>query len=118
MRLRWISRLSSPLIIIAALASPLYGPFPALANSAYATSNMGVTNIQASTAPLTLACPATAPWLRDPTVCAQRWSTTANDKSESDLAVDPTNPMHIVAMSKFFFSPKDYLFRLGWYDSP
>src|SRR5919204_618448 len=48
---------------------------------------------------------------------ASRWSTTANDKSESDLAVDPTNPNHIVAMSKFFFSPNDYLFRLGWYVS-
>ncbi len=117
MRLRPISRLSAPLILVAALASPLYGTSPALATSGYATSNAGIADIQASTTALTMACPASAPWLRDPDVCAQRWSTTANDKSESDLAVDPTNPMHIVAMSKFFFSPKDYLFRLGWYDS-
>src|SRR5213076_2352690 len=53
----------------------------------------------------------------DPNVCASRWSTFANDKSESDLAVDPTDPAHIVGMSKAFFSPKDYLFELVWYDS-
>src|SRR5438105_460794 len=83
----------------------------------YAGSNACIDNIQASTTPITLACPADAPWNRDPNVCAQRWSTTANDKSESDLAVDPTNPNHIVGMSKAFFSPKDYLFKLVWYDS-
>lgn len=83
----------------------------------YSTSNVGINNVQASTTPISLPCPTGAPWLRDPNVCASRWSTFANDKSESDLAVDPTNPQHIVGMSKFFFSPKDYLFRLGWYDS-
>jgi BNR repeat-like domain len=83
----------------------------------YAGSNAGIVNIQASTTPITLACPAAAPWNRDPNVCAQRWSTAANDKSESDLAVDPTDPNHIVGMSKAFFSPKDYLFELVWYDS-
>jgi hypothetical protein len=83
----------------------------------YATSNAGIANIQASTTAIVQACPADAPWNRDPNVCAQRWSTAANDKSESDLAVDPTDPDHIVGMSKAFFSPKDYLFRLVWYDS-
>src|SRR5947209_2714424 len=83
----------------------------------YAGSNAGIANIQASTTPITLACPGSAPWNRDPNVCAQRWSTAANDKSESDLAVDPTDPNHVVGMSKAFFSPKDYLFRLVWYDS-
>lgn len=90
---------------------------PVHASGGYSTSNSGIKNIQASTASLSLPCPAGAPWLRDPNFCAERWSTIANDKSESDLAVDPTNPLHIVGMSKFFFSPKDYLFRLGWYDS-
>jgi hypothetical protein len=83
----------------------------------YAGSNAGIANIQASTTPITQTCPADAPWNRDPDLCGQRWSTTANDKSESDLAVDPTNPNHIVGMSKAFFSPKDYLFKLVWYDS-
>src|SRR5713226_8449459 len=87
------------------------------ANGGYATSNAGIANVQASTTPITLACPADAPWNRDLAVCAERWSTRANDFSESDLAVDPTNPNHIVGMSKAFFSPKDYLFRLVWYDS-
>ena len=86
-------------------------------NGSYASSNAGIVNVQASTTPIAQPCPSDAPWLRDPNVCASRWSTTANDKSESDLAVDPTNPNHIVGMSKFFFSPNDYLFRLGWYVS-
>jgi hypothetical protein len=85
--------------------------------SDYAGSNAGIVNVQASTTPITMACPTAAPWNRDPDVCAQRWSTSANDRSESDIAVDPTNPNHIVGMSKAFFSPKDYLFRLVWYDS-
>lgn len=88
-----------------------------VAADAYATDIAGVVNTQASTTPLFRACPAAAPWLRDPNVCASRWSARANDKSESDLAVDPTNPQHIVGMSKAFFSPKDYLFELAWYDS-
>jgi len=87
------------------------------ADPGYAGSNAGVVNVQASTTPITMACPASAPWLRDPDVCAERWSTTANDRSESDVAVDPTNPNHIVGLSKAFFSPNDYLFRLVWYDS-
>src|SRR5256885_6749874 len=40
-----------------------------------------------------------------------------NDKSESDLAVDPTNPNHLVGLSKVFWSPHDYLFDLEWFDS-
>ncbi len=99
------------------LASVMVTAQPVPAGNGYATSNTGIANIQASTMAVTRACPAGAPWLRDPNVCANRWSTTANDHGESDLAVDPTNPDHIAGMSKFFFSPKDYLFRLGWYDS-
>lgn len=101
----------------ALLASMLFVSPSYASSSSYQTSNAGIVNIQASTTQVTLQCPSSAPWLRDPNVCSNRWSTAANDKSESDLAVDPTNPNHIVGMSKFFFSPKDYLFRLGWYDS-
>ena len=83
----------------------------------YATSNAGIANIQVSSQPVTKACPAGAEWLRDPSLCAQRWATVGNDKSESDLAVDPTDPNHMVGLSKVFWSPKDYLFDLEWYDS-
>ncbi len=106
------------LFVVATLGFAFGAP-PAVASgsgSGY-TLVTGTTNVQASTTAVSRACPGGAPWLRDPDVCTNRWSTKANDKSESDLAVDPTNPKHIVGMSKFFFSPQDYLFRLGWYDS-
>lgn len=86
-------------------------------NPGYSTSNSGIVNTQVSTQPVTRACPSGADWLRDPNVCASRWSTTGNDKSESDLQVDPTNPKHLVGLSKVFWSPKDYVFNLEWYDS-
>jgi len=40
-----------------------------------------------------------------------------NHRSESWLAVDPTNPNHLVGTSKFFFDPLFYLFHLGSYVS-
>src|SRR6266571_3324928 len=40
-----------------------------------------------------------------------------NHHSESWIAVDPKNPQHLVAMSKFFFDPLFYLFHLGAYVS-
>jgi hypothetical protein len=40
-----------------------------------------------------------------------------NHHSESWIAVDPTNPQHLVAMSKFFFDPQFYLFHMGAYVS-
>ena len=110
-RARVLTALAAVLVAVATVASSAAG------SDGYATSNAGVLNVQASTTPIFQACPADAPWLRDPDVCASRWSPFANDKSESDLAVDPTNPNHIVGMSKAFFSPKDYLFELVWYDS-
>ena len=90
---------------------------PVFGAGGYATSNAGLTNIQVSTQAVSKACPVNADWLRDPGVCAQRWSTIGNDKSESDLAVDPTNPNHLVGLSKVFWSPHDYLFDLEWFDS-
>ena len=82
-----------------------------------AASNIGIANTQVSTAAFDHQCPATADWLRDSTLCPTRWNAAGNDKSESDLAVDPTNPNHLVGLSKVFWSPKDYLFDLEWYDS-
>ncbi|OLD73838.1 MAG: hypothetical protein AUF61_00620 [Chloroflexi bacterium 13_1_20CM_66_33] len=90
---------------------------PVFGAGGYATSNAGLTNIQVSTQAVSKPCPVNADWLRDPGVCAQRWSTIGNDKSESDLAVDPTNPNHLVGLSKVFWSPHDYLFDLEWFDS-
>ncbi len=106
------------LFVVLLLSAPLLtGRVSGGASTNYATSNAGILNVLASSAPISMPCPTSAPWLRDPNVCTERWSLWANDKSESDLAVDPTDPEHIVGMSKFFFSPEDYLFRLGWYDS-
>jgi hypothetical protein len=39
------------------------------------------------------------------------------DHSESDLAVDPLNPDHLLAESKFFFDDTHYIFHLGSYAS-
>jgi hypothetical protein len=110
-------RVAHALSIASAVAAAAVAVTSAGAGGGYATDTAGVVNVQASTTPIAQPCPADAPWLRDPDVCASRWSTFANDKSESDLAVDPTNRNHIVGMSKAFFSPKDYLFELIWYDS-
>jgi hypothetical protein len=100
-----------------AVISLLVPGITALGGGGYSTSNAGIANIQVSTKPVSRACPATADWLRDPNVCAQRWSTIGNDKSESDLAIDPTNPDHLVGLSKVFWSPHDYVFNLEWFDS-
>ncbi|TMD83489.1 MAG: exo-alpha-sialidase [Chloroflexi bacterium] len=97
--------------------SCLISALPAFGAGGYAGSNAGIANIQVSTRPVSKPCPATADWLRDPTLCTQRWSTVGNDKSESDLQVDPTNPNHLVGLSKVFWSPHDYLFDLEWFDS-
>ncbi|TML42318.1 MAG: hypothetical protein E6G23_08175, partial [Actinobacteria bacterium] len=99
-RSRILPTLVAALGVVAALAAS------AGAAGGYDTDTAGVVNVQASTTPIFQPCPSGAPWLRDPDVCASRWSPLANDKSESDLAVDPTNPNHIVGMSKAFFSPK------------
>jgi hypothetical protein len=40
-----------------------------------------------------------------------------NDHSESDLRVDPKNPMHIIASSKWFASAEGYNHVLGFYES-
>jgi hypothetical protein len=79
-------------------------------SSSYATSNFGIPNIQASSPTSNVgatdsngACVTNAPY--------------NNDRSESWIAVDPTNPNHLVGMSKFFFDPEFYLFHIGTYVS-
>jgi hypothetical protein len=39
------------------------------------------------------------------------------DHSESDIRVDPTNPNHLIASSKWFVSPEGYNHLLGFYES-
>jgi hypothetical protein len=39
------------------------------------------------------------------------------DHSESDVRVDPTNPLHLIASSKWFVSAEDYNHLLGFYES-
>jgi hypothetical protein len=39
------------------------------------------------------------------------------DHSESDIRVDPTNPMHVIGSSKWFASPEGYNHLLGFYES-
>src|SRR5262249_12763820 len=39
------------------------------------------------------------------------------DKSESDIRVDPLNPMHLIGLSKWFVSAEGYNHLLGFYES-
>ena len=39
------------------------------------------------------------------------------DHSESDIRVDPTNPLHLIGSSKWFVSPEGYNHLLGFYES-
>ncbi len=39
------------------------------------------------------------------------------DHSESDIRVDPTNPMHLIGSSKWIVSPEGYNHLLGFYES-
>jgi hypothetical protein len=75
----------------------------------YATSNAGIKNVQASS-------PATA-GATDRTGACVEDAAYNNHRSESWIAVDPTNPDHLVGTSKFFFDPVFYLFHLGSYVS-
>jgi hypothetical protein len=82
----------------------------ALADSAsYARTNAGIKNVQASS-------PAFA-GATDRTGACVDGAAYNNHRSESWVALDPTNPNHLVGMSKFFFDPVFYLFHLGSYAS-
>src|SRR4051812_47956599 len=39
------------------------------------------------------------------------------DHSESDIRVDPTNPLHVIGTSKWFVSAEGYNHQLGFYES-
>jgi hypothetical protein len=41
----------------------------------------------------------------------------AKDHSESDIRVDPTNPLHVIGSSKWFASAEGYNHLLGFYES-
>ena len=63
--------------------------------------NLGPYPTQAGSNPC---CPATTPML-------------VKDYSESDIRVDPTNPLHLIGSSKWFVSPEGYNHLLGFYES-
>ena len=82
----------------------------ALADSAsYAKSNAGIKNVQASSAAFAAATDRNSTCIND--------AAYNNHRGESWIAVDPTNPNHLVGTSKFFFDPVFYLFHLGSYVS-
>lgn len=94
------------LLVVALLL--LYGTSFAGTDS-YAKSNAGIKNIQASSP--------TTGGATDKTGACVNIAAYNNHRSESWVAVDPTNSSHLVGMSKFFFDPEFYLFHLGSYVS-
>lgn len=96
------------LLALALLLSYAWGAAPAH-SPGYASSNAGIPNIQVSS-------PTTAGATDWNGQCVYNASYN-NDRSESWLVVDPTNPRHLVGMSKFFFRPTYYLFHVGAYVS-
>src|SRR5712692_868025 len=75
----------------------------------YEKTNTGIQNVQASS-PITGGA-------TDRTAACVTNAAYNNHRSESWIAVDPTNPSHLVGLSKFFFDPVFYLFHLGSYVS-
>jgi len=78
-------------------------------STSYAKSNAGIKNVQESSPAFAGATSRTA-------ACVDNTAYN-NHRSESWIAVDPTNASHLVATSKFFFDPLFYLFHLGSYAS-
>ncbi len=92
------------------IANVLFSPIPSVAGtSSYEKSNAGIKNIQASS-------PTFAGATDKNSACVNN-AAYNNHRSESWIAVDPTNPDHLVGTSKFFFDPVFYLFHLGSYVS-
>jgi len=88
----------------------LLPPAPSFAGtSSYEKSNAGIKNIQASSPAFAGATDRTGGCVNN--------GAYDNHRSESWLAVDPTDPNHLVGTSKFFFDPVFYLFHLGSYVS-
>lgn len=75
------------------------------APDSYSKTNHGISNLQANSPSVggatdkDVGCVVDAPY--------------DNHRGESWIAVDPSNPAHLVGMSKFFFAPLFYLFHLG-----
>ncbi len=101
-------RAAAALLLVALFSLQLLAT-PTAASSPYETSNARIPNIQASS-------PATGGATDSTGACAKD-AAYNNHRSESWIAVDPANPMHLVGMSKFFFDPQHYLFHLGSYVS-
>jgi hypothetical protein len=75
----------------------------------YKASNAGIPNVQASRSIMGGATDNAG-------VC--KGTVTYNlDHGESDLAVDPLNPNHLLGASKFFFDDNQYIFHVGSYVS-
>ncbi len=91
-------------------ASTVFGPGVSVAGpDSYSKSNAKIPNIQASS-------PATGGATDKDGGCVAN-AAYNNHRGESWVAVDPTNPNHLVGSSKFFFDPLFYLFHLGSYAS-
>ena len=103
------------LIILAVWAAPssaavsLIPPQGIQKNAAYAASNAGITNVQASR-------PIRGGATDNNQVC-QGVVTYNLDHGESDLALDPRDSNHLAAASKFFIDDDHYLFHVGSYAS-
>ncbi|HMA33417.1 MAG TPA: sialidase family protein [Chloroflexia bacterium] len=78
-------------------------------NTQFAASNRGIANVQASSP--------TQGGATDVNGACQGVVTYNQDHSESDLALDPQNPQHLLGASKFFYQDSQYIFHLGSYTS-
>jgi len=92
-------------LIILALFSLQLLAYPHARVSGYANSNAGIPNILTTFNVRGGAVDKTGECVRN--------AAYNNDHSESWIAVDPTNPNHLVAVTKFFFDPQYYLFHVG-----
>lgn len=78
-------------------------------NTQYAASNHNIPNVQASSP--------TPGGATDVNGVCQGVVTYYQDHGESDIAIDPQNPNHLLAASKFFYQDSQYIFHLGSYTS-
>jgi hypothetical protein len=93
------------IIIILALFSLQVLAYAHGSVSSYASSNSGIPNIQTTFNVRGGAVDRNGDCIRN--------AAYNNDHSESWIVVDPTNPDHLVAVTKFFFDPQYYLFHVG-----
>src|SRR5260370_3756687 len=109
-RKRFLMSRSHTLIFAMSLVVMLFAPSMIVAApDSYAKSNSKIPNIQASSAAAGGATDKDSSCILD--------APYNNHRGESWIAVDPTNPNHLVGSSKFFFDPLFYLFHLGSYAS-